>query len=105
MLLFIPQVANQLYKILDTTMIGRIIEDKSELGFYEQSQKVVRLLLTVVTSLGVVMIPRMASTFASGDKKKVNEYMKMSFRFVFFLSFPIMFGLISVSKEFVPVFF
>ncbi len=105
MLLFIPQVANQLYKILDTTMIGRIIEDKAELGFYEQSQKVVRLLLTLVTSLGVVMIPRMASTFASGDKKKVNEYMKMSFRFVFFLSFPIMFGLISISKEFVPVFF
>ena len=105
LLLFIPQVANQLYKILDTTMIGRIIADKSELGFYEQSQKVVRLLLTVVTSLGVVMIPRMASTFASGDKKKINEYMKMSFRFVFFLSFPMMFGLISVSKEFVPVFF
>ena len=60
-MLFIPQIANQIYKILDTTMIGKIVEDKSETGFYEQSQKVIRLLLTIVTSLGVVMIPRMAN--------------------------------------------
>jgi O-antigen/teichoic acid export membrane protein len=104
-LLFIPQIANQIYKILDTTMIGKLVTDKAETGYYEQGQKVIRLLLTIVTSLGVVMIPRMASTFASGDKKKINEYMKMSFQFVFFLAFPIMFGIISISKEFVPVFF
>lgn len=104
-LLFIPQIANQIYKILDTTMIGKIVEDKAELGFYEQGQKVIRLLLTIVTSLGVVMIPRMASTFATGDKEKVNNYMKMSFKFTFFLAFPIMFGIVSISKEFVPIFF
>ena len=104
-MLFVPQIANQVYKILDTTMIGRLVVDKSETGYYEQSQKVIRLLLTIVTSLGVVMVPRMASTFASGDKEKVNEYMKMSFKFVFFLAFPLMFGIVSISKSFVPLFF
>lgn len=104
-LLFIPQISNQLYKMLDTTMIGKLVENKSELGFYEQGQKVIRLLLTIVTSLGVVMIPRMASTFASGNKEKINDYMKMSFKFVFFLAFPIMFGIMSISKDFVPIFF
>ena len=104
-LLFVPQIANQIYKILDTTMIGNLVENKSEVGFYEQGQKVIRLLLTIVTSLGVVMIPRMASTFASGDKNKINEYMKNSFNFVFFLAFPIMFGIISIANDFVPIFF
>ena len=104
-LLFIPQIANQIYKILDTTMIGALVENKSEVGFYEQGQKVIRLLLTIVTSLGIVMVPRMASTFASGDKEKIKDYMKMSFKFVFFLAFPIMFGIISISSAFVPVFF
>lgn len=104
-LLFIPQIANQIYKILDTTMIGKLVVDKSETGYYEQGQKVIRLLLTIVTSLGVVMIPRMASTFASGDKEKINDYMNLSFKFVFFLAFPIMFGIISISQAFVPVFF
>ena len=104
-LLFIPQIANQIYKILDTTMIGALVLDKAETGYYEQGQKVIRLLLTVVTSLGVVMVPRMASTYASGDNEKIKNYMKMSFRFVFFLAFPIMFGITSISAEFVPVFF
>lgn len=104
-LLFIPQIANQIYKILDTTMIGALVSDKTETGYYEQGQKVIRLLLTIVTSLGVVMVPRMASTFASGDKEKIKSYMKMSFKFVFFLAFPIMFGIISISQAFVPVFF
>ena len=104
-LLFIPQIANQIYKILDTTMIGKIVDDKTETGFYEQGQKVIRLLLTIVTSLGIVMIPRMANTFASGDKKKINEYLKMSFKFVFFLSFPLMFGISVIASNFVPVFF
>ena len=104
-LLFVPQVANQIYKILDTTMIGALITDKTETGYYEQGQKVIRLLLTVVTSLGVVMVPRMASTYASGDNEKIKSYMKMSFRFVFFLAFPIMFGIVSISNAFVPIFF
>lgn len=104
-LLFIPQIANQIYKILDTTMIGALVADKTETGYYEQGQKVIRLLLTVVTSLGVVMVPRMASTFMSGDNEKIKDYLKMSFRFVFFLAFPIMFGITSIAESFVPVFF
>ena len=104
-LLFIPQIANQIYKILDTTMIGALVADKAETGYYEQGQKVIRLLLTVVTSLGVVMVPRMASTFMSGDNEKIKDYLKMSFRFVFFLAFPIMFGITSIAESFVPVFF
>ena len=104
-LLFIPQIASQIYNLLDKTMIGNMIADKAEVGYYEQAQKVIRVLLTIVTSLGTVMIPRMASTFASGDNKKLFEYMRKSFKFVFFLAFPIMFGIMSISKSFVPVFF
>lgn len=104
-MLFIPQIANQVYKILDTTMIGWLVQDKTETGYYEQAHKVTRLLLTIVNSLGVVMIPRMANAFANNDQKQINSYMKMSFNFTFFLSFPIMFGIASIAKEFVPVFF
>ena len=104
-LLFIPQITNKLYNMLDTTMLGNLIADKSETGFYEQSQKVIRVLLTIVTSLGTVMIPRMANMFANGEKENINYYMKRSFSFVFLLSFPMIFGVISVSKAFTPIFF
>ena len=103
--LFIPQIAIQVYTVLDRTMIGTIISDKSEVGFYDQSQKIIKLLLAVITSLGTVMLPRIASNFASGEKDKINEYMKKSFNMVFLLTFPIIFGIMSVSKAFVPIFF
>lgn len=104
-LLFIPQIADQVYNMLDKTMIGNMLADKTEVGYYEQAQKVIRILLTIVSSLGIVMLPRMASTFASKDYKKINYYMKRSFSFVFFLAFPMTFGIISVADEFVPIFF
>lgn len=40
-----------------------------------------------------------------GDKKQINKYIKNSFNFVFFISFPMMFGIASISKQFVPIFF
>lgn len=103
--LFVPQIAIQIYTVLDRTMIGTIILDKSEVGFYDQSQKIIKVLMAVITSLGTVMLPRIANTFASGEKEKINEYMKKSFNAVFFLAFPMIFGVISVSKAFVPIFF
>lgn len=102
--LFVPQIAIKVYNIVDKTMIGYMIADKAELGNYEEAYKLVNVLFTIVSSLGIVMVPRIASVFASGDKEKVNEYIVKSFRFVFFLAFPISFGIVAVSKEFVPIF-
>lgn len=103
--LFIPQVATQIYTVLDKTMIGAMVQDKSEVGYYEQAQKIVKLLLTIATSLGTVMIPRMASTYAKGDLKKIKEYMKNSFSFIMLLAFPLMFGIVSIVADFVPLFY
>ncbi len=104
-ILFIPQIATQIYTVLDKTMIGSIVIDKSEVGYYEQAQKIVKLLLTVATSIGTVMIPRMANTFANGNEKKLKEYMNKSFKFVLLLAYPLMFGIISISNKFVPLFY
>ena len=104
-LLFIPQVATQIYTVLDKTMIGVIVSNKAEVGYYEQAQKMIKLLITISTALGTVMVPRMASTFAKGDKKKLREYMDRSFQFVLMLVFPLMFGMISIANKFVPIFY
>jgi O-antigen/teichoic acid export membrane protein len=105
LILFVPQIATQVYTVLDRTMIGSFCANKEEVGFYEQAQKVVKLLLTVVTSLGTVMVPRMANIFAKGDMEQLKKYLLKSFSFTFMLAFPIMTGICLVSKEFVPIFF
>ena len=103
--LFIPEIAIQVYTVLDKTMIGAIWEDKSEVGYYQQSEKIIKLLLTIITSLGTVLLPRIASCFANNKKQEVFGYLKKSFNFVFILAFPMVFGIIAVADKFVPLFF
>lgn len=104
-LLFIPQIAIEIYTVLDRTMLGYIILDKSEVGFYDQSQKIIKLLLSLVTSLGIVMLTRIANNYSHGEHKKIKQYIFKSFNVVLFLSIPMILGLISVSDSFVPIFF
>lgn len=106
-ILFIPQIATQVYTVLDKTMLGKFAVNNAmvQVGYYEQSQKIVKLLLTIITSLGTVMLPRMASIYAKKDTKLLNEYMDKSFRYTYMIGFPLMLGLIAVSQHFVPVFY
>ena len=102
--LFIPQIAIQLYTVLDRTMIGIMIEDKSHVGFYDQSQRLIGTVLTVVTALGGVMLPRISNEFSEGNFKKIKEYIFKSLNFVFLLTIPIIFGILLVSKYFIPLY-
>ena len=102
--LFIPQIAIQIYVLLDRTMLGAIT-DTVQVGFYENSQKIVKIVLTLATAIGTVMMPKIANTVASGDMKKVKYYIKNSFFFVSALSIPLMFGLMGVAPELSAWFF
>lgn len=102
--LFIPQIAVQIYTVLDKTMIGALIADKSEVGYYEQAQKIVKMLLAIVTSLGTVMLPRVANQFANGEREKIKDSIKKSFNYVYLLSIPMALGIIAVAKDLVPWF-
>lgn len=97
--LFIPQIAMQIYLVLDKTMLGNLLGDMSEVGNYEQSQKIVKLALSIITALGTVVAPRIANTISNGEKEKISGYIENSFTFVWFLGLPIMFGLMSVSNS------
>ena len=103
--LFIPQIAIQVYAVLDKTMIGLILKDMAEVGFYEQSQKIIRILLTLITSLGIVLMPRIANCYYNKKSNEAKKYIDKSLYLVFMIAFPLMFGIIIVSKNFVPLFF
>ena len=103
--LFLPQIATSVYTVLDKTMIGYLTGVEEEVAYYEQGQKIIKIVMTLVTSLGTVMMPRVANLFKQNEMDKVKNYLSKSFRFVFFLSFPMMFGLIAVSSNIVPWFF
>ncbi len=105
LVLFIPQIAIQVYTVLDKTMIGALVPDKAETGYYEQAEKIIKLLMTIITAISTVMVPRVANEFSKGKKDKVVQYIKQSLQLVCFLGLPMMLGVILISKNFVPLFF
>ena len=102
--LFIPTVAIQIYTVLDKSMIGWFTDSNVENGYYEQAEKIVKMALTVVTSLGMVMIPRIAKKYAEKDDDSIKHYLYRSYRFVWLMAIPMFFGLIAVTDIFVPIF-
>lgn len=103
--MFLPVIAIQVYTILDKTMIGVMTQDPLENGYYEQAEKMVRMALTIVTSLGTVMLPRIAYAYAHKQYDDIQRYMMKSYQFTWFISIPMMVGMIAVSDFFVPWFF
>ena len=105
LLLFVPQIATQVYIVLDKTMIGILVVDKAEVGFYEQAQKIVKLCVMLSTSLGAVMLPRMAATYAKREYDKLINYLKKSLSMTMMIAFPLFIGISTISYRFVPIFF
>lgn len=104
--LFIPTVAIQIYTVVDKTMIGWFSGNSFlENGYYEQAEKVIKICLIIVTSLGTVMVPRIGRVFKEGNHEKIKDYMYQSYRFILLLGIPICLGLIATASVFVPVFF
>lgn len=102
-LLFLPQIAISLYVTLDRTMLGALSSTK-DVGIYDQALKIINILLTIVTSLGSVMLPRVSSLLSSGDYKAVNKMYEMSFLIYNLIIFPIIAGMLIVNKDFVNFF-
>lgn len=102
-LLFLPQIAISLYITLDRTMLGAL-SSTTDVGIYDQALKLLNILLTIVTSLGSVMLPRVSSLLSLGNQKAVNKLHEMSFLVYNLVIFPMIAGILIVNKDFVNFF-
>ncbi|OUP26460.1 flippase [Faecalibacterium sp. An192] len=101
---FIPQCLDSIYMLMDKVMLGNM-SSMIQVGLYGQADKIIKMVVTVITSLGLVVSPRIAQCYAIGDEKTLKKYMYKSFGFVFVIGIPMMFGLVGVSKNFSSWFF
>ena len=100
-LLFVPQIAISIYSTLDKTMLGMIVSDVAEVGFYSKAQQFVNMFLFVITSIGTVMMPRIVNLNANNQKKEGLRYVNNAFDLVMLLAFPMAFGLAAIAPYFI----
>jgi len=95
---FAMSCATTIYTHLDTVMLGFMKTD-ADVGYYNAAVKIKTILVSIVTSLGVVLLPR-ASYYI--EHKMVDEFYRIAHKainFVFLIALPMMLYFIIFAKE------
>ena len=96
--LFTMALSIEIYTVLDTTMLGLLAGDNA-VGLYSASIKINRVINGVVTSLGVVLMPRIAYYFKTNAKEEMLGLIEKGYNYIFMLSVPACVGMFVVSRE------
>lgn len=105
MIFFLPTIAASVYSILDKSVINWVTHDDSQNGFYEQAYKMLQICNILVQTLSTVSSPRMANVYSNGNKEEFKNRLNSSLEFMLLISMPVAFGVASIAKTFVPIFF
>lgn len=104
LVLFVPVIAISLYKTMDKIMLGAMAS-QIDVGYYENAEKIIGIPIAFIQSLGTVMLPKMSNLVANNKEGESRKYIYLSLLFAAFLSTSLSFGIMGVSKEFVPLFY
>lgn len=105
LILFLPTVAVSIYKTMDKIMLGAMTSE-AELGYYHGVENVIKVPLALVTALGTVMLPRMSNMISNKESETtIKSVFTKSIMFAVFVASALGLGIMTVSKEFVPIFY
>lgn len=95
---FAMSCAATIYTNLDTVMLGFMTSD-AEVGYYNAAVKIKSILVSVVTSLGVVLLPRASYYVECKLMDKFCRITHVALNFVILISVPLMVYFILFAKE------
>lgn len=104
MILFVSVVAVSVYTLMDKIMI-EWMSNTSEVGYYENGEKLFNLGCNLVGSIGAVMLPRMTYLMEKKDIANVSSVLNKSMKYMVAFSLALSFGLIGISDQFCVIFF
>lgn len=96
--LFVMALSVSIYVNLDTVMLGLLTGEKS-VGLYTTAIKISKIVLTLVTSLGTVLIPRFSYYIEKGNQQELSALLTKSVNILMLMAIPMTLGLILLSKE------
>ncbi len=107
LILFIPVIAVSLYRYMDKVMLG-LMTSEVEVGFYASCETIVHFPIALVNAVGTVLMARISNMISTSDKdvkEQVDDITQKSMSITMFAICAMSFGIMAVSKEFVPLFY
>ena len=103
MVLMISSVAASLYNKVDITMLG-VLSTQTAVGYYTNAHKVISIVLTLVTALSAVFLPRLSSVYER-DRAQYSAYLTIGVKIVLILAVPGCAGIILTAPDLTNVLF
>lgn len=101
LIIFMATVATTIYLQLDSLMIGNV--SKEAVGIYVVPNKLIRMILVVVTALGTVLLPRITNCLKNKDYDNYNSYMNISLNYIFFIALPLAVSTFLLSDDIINI--
>lgn len=95
---FFMAASISIYTNLDKVMLG-FMKTNTDVGYYDASVKIKTILVSVVTSLGTVLLPRMSFYIEKGEKEAFKATVTKAFRFVMVSATGLMVFFILFARE------
>lgn len=95
---FAMSCATTIYINLDSVMLGFMTTDM-DVGYYNAAIKIKNILVSIVTSLGTVLLPRASFYVENGMMDEFKKIAEKALSFVFLLATPLMIYFIFFAKE------
>lgn len=95
---FLLDCATTFYTNLDVLMVG-FINTNTDVGYYNAAVKIKLLLVSLVTSLGAVLLPRVSYYIKLGDNEKYLSTIKIAFHFIYLISIPMVVFFVINAKQ------
>lgn len=95
---FAMSCATTIYTNLDTLMLGFMKTD-ADVGYYNAAIKIKNILVSIVTSLGTVLLPRASYYVEHGMRKGFHRITCKAINFVFLIATPLMIYFMLFARE------
>lgn len=95
---FAMACATTIYTHLDTVMLGFMTTDE-DVGYYNAAVKIKTILVSIVTSLGTVLLPRASYYVEHGQMAEFRRISSKALNFVFLISVPLATYFMIFAKE------
>lgn len=101
--IFILNLIVSIYINLDSVMLG-FLKDQQAVGYYAGATKLTKAILGVITSLGVVLLPRFSNMIGNGLLAEFYTLANKAISFVIALSLPMFIGLMMMAAPIIHLF-
>jgi O-antigen/teichoic acid export membrane protein len=95
---FAMACASTIYTHLDTVMLG-FMTTNTDVGYYNASVRIKSILISIVTSLGTVLLPRASYYIEHGEIEEFRRVSRKALNFVFLIACPLMIYFIIFARQ------